>query len=255
MFFMYVKSTADVLFLHREYERAAALFLEGAEGGDAGASYNYGYCLLHGIGVEKNPALAKSFFGFARYMEGGEACYQLAMLYLHGVGIERNYKTAVEYMRESAERGCVEAQLYMGVLYTTGCVFEPDVSGILMIPFHKPEYRDRTLALVGDIPDLAEDEELRFSVVTADSREAFEWFRTAAHHDSTYAQELVAKGQYLYAKCFIDGMGTEINRDRGERLMLAAGKSGSAEAVAYLQENGVTVERLLAAAKRDRNRG
>ena len=247
---MYEQGIAHVHFLNREYEKAAAMFLEGAEDGDDRAAYDFGYCLLHGIGVPQDPSRARSFFSFARYMEGGESCYQLALLSLHGIGTPRDYRAAIDLMRESAERGCVEAQLYMGVLYTTGCVFEPDVIGISMIPFHKPEYRGDLSLLSGDVPDAEEDEDRRFSVVDADAREAFEWFRMAAHADPTYAKELVAKGQYLYAKCFIDGMGTEVNRYRGERLMLAAGKTGSSEAVAYLQENGITPKRLLAAKKR-----
>lgn len=247
---MYDQARAMTLYHRKEYEEAAALFLEGAEDGDALASFCYGYCLLHGIGVPEDAAAAKSFFSYARYMEGGESCYQLAMLYLHGIGVPRDYKIAVSYLRESAERGCVEAQLYMGVLYTTGCVFEPDIIGISMIPFHTPEYRNPYLLLEGDLSDPEEDEERRFSVVDADAREAFEWFRMAAHNDPTYTKELVAKGQYLYAKCFIDGLGTEINRERGARLMLAAGKSGSADAVAFLEENGIRPEHLLADPRR-----
>ena len=52
--------------------------------------------------------------------------------------------------------------------------------------------------------------------------------------------------KYLYAKCFIDGLGTEFDRTKGTRLMLAAGKGGSMEAVAFLKENGVTPEMIYA---------
>ena len=244
---------ADVLFMRGEYEKAAEMYHEAAKDGDIDASFNYGYCLMRGIGVDYDPAEAKSFFAFARDMEGGESCYNIAMLYLHGEGVRRDYRQAFRYMTISASQGCIEAQLYLGMVYTTGYMLEPDIQSICMIPFHKPEYRTPdTFLLMGDIPDAEADEEARFSVVSADARRAFEWFRRAAYHDPTYVASLVAKGQYLYAKCYIDGMGTDFDRKKGELLMLAAGKSGSEEAVAYLSENAISPERLLAEAKAEK---
>ena len=79
------------------------------------------------------------------------------------------------------------------------------------------------------------------------------WFQAAARHDPTYVEPLVAKGKYLYAKCYIDGLGTEFDRVKGTRLMLVAGKSGSMEAVSYLKENGVTPEMILAEGRKKRN--
>ena len=236
---MYEKLKADVAFMAGQYETAADMYLEGARGGDELASFNYGYCLMKGIGRPYNPAEAKSFFSFAKNMDGGEATYNLAMLYLHGEGVRQNFDLAHKYMRMSAEDGCLEAQLYMGMASTLGCMFEPDVISICMIPYHKPEYRDITTPLLSG-----------FDVIKADARSAFEWFRTAARHDPTYVEELVAKGKYLYAKCFIDGLGTEFDRVKGARLMLMAGRSGSSEAVAFLKENGVTPEMILAAGKK-----
>ena len=74
---------------------------------------------------------------------------------------------------------------------------------------------------------------------------SFEWFKCAARHDPTYCADLVAKGQFLYAKCYLDGLGTDFDRVKGTRLMLVAGKSGSAEAVNYLTENGVNISAFL----------
>ena len=99
------------------------------------------------------------------------------------------------------------------------------------------------------------EEDKRFEVVKADAREAFLWFQAAARHDPLYVEELSAKGKYLYAKCYIDGLGTEFDRVKGTRLMLVAGKSGSSEAVAFLRESGVTPEMILAEAKRSKRDG
>ena len=38
-----------------DFENAAKMYLEGARDGDALASFNYGYCLWRGLGVEYNP--------------------------------------------------------------------------------------------------------------------------------------------------------------------------------------------------------
>ena len=246
---MYEKLKADVEFLNGNYEIAADMYLEGAREGDSLAAFNYGYCLLRGYGRDYDPKEAKSYFSFARNMEGGEAYYNLAMLYLHGEGVRQDFDLAHRYMRMSAEDGCIEAELYMGMASTLGCMFEPDVIGISMIPYHKPEYRDiSTPLLTGYVPDF-DEEDRRFAVVKADARAAFEWFRMAARHDPTYVEQLSAKGKYLYAKCFIDGLGTDFDREKGTRLMLVAGKGGSSEAVAFLKENGVTPEMIYALSK------
>ena len=246
------KLEADVVFMNGDYERAADMYLEGAREGSSIAAFNYGYCLLHGLGRDYDPTEAKSYFAFAAELEGGAASYNLAMLYLHGEGVVQNFELALRHMLISAEKGCVEAQLYMGMAYTLGCMFEPDVVGICLIPFHKPEIRDiNTPLLTGYVPDF-EEEDMRFAVIKADASQAFHWFMTAARHDPTYVEGLVAKGKYLYAKCYLDGLGTEINYTKGTRLMLLAGKGGSAEAVAYLKENGITPAMILEEAKRAR---
>ncbi len=243
---MFNKLEADALYLRGEYEAAAKMCYEGARDGDELASFNYGYCLWRGIGVAPSAEEAKSYFAFAKNMQGGEACYNLAMLYLHGEGVKCNYKLSFEYMRDAADLGCVEAMLYLGMVYTTGAMFEPDIVGISMLPFHKPEYRDFSMPLIdGYVPDFEEDEERRYSVVSPDAREAFLYFRKASRQDSTYVGELVAKGKFLYAKCFLDGLGVDFDLKRGVRLMLAAGKAGSSDAVAFLGEHGIRPDMFL----------
>lgn len=241
---MYEKSVADVAFMEGDLETAAALYLEGARDGDALASFNYGYCLWRGYGAPYDPKEAKSFFAFARDLEGGEACYNIAMLYLRGEGVAKDYKKSYEYMKISAEQGCIEAQLYLGMAYTSGCMFEPDIVGISMIPCHTPIYRDDSYLLEGEVYDYELDETMRYSAIRQDARQAFEWFRTAARHSPEYVEDLVAKGKFLYARCFVDGLGTDFDRDRSVRLMFAAQKSGSPEATAYILENGLTPEML-----------
>ena len=239
------KSTADVLFMRGEYEKAAEMYFEGARDGEEIAAFNYGYCLLHGYGVEEDPSLAKSFFSYARDMEGGASLYNLAVLYLEGNGVVKDYREAMRYMHDAADLGSVEAMLYLGMAYTTGYVLIPEITSICMIPFHKSEIRSENVFLLSGENNSEYDEEMRFGIIRADARRAFEYFSEAAHSDPTYVEDLVAKGKYLYAKCFIDGMGTDPDRITGLKLMLTAGKHGSEDAVAFLAENGVTEKLLL----------
>jgi TPR repeat protein len=227
-------------FLDGSFSEAAELFHEGAREGDILSSFNYAYCLWRGIGVKKNVNEAKSFFSFARDMKGGESCYNLAMIYMQGDCVAKNYRKALDYMKAAAERGCVEAQLYLGMAYTAGCIFEPDVVGIKMIPTHTPEYAVDMPLLEGPIPEFdEEDEELRYSAVKQDQHLAFQWFQISSRHDPTNVEELVAKGKFLYAKCYVDGLGVEFDRIKATRLMLLAGKAGSPDAIRYLAENGI----------------
>ena len=85
------------------------------------------------------------------------------------------------------------------------------------------------------MPDYEADEEERIAAVRHDPHSAFSWFRTAAKHSPDYVEELSGKGKYLYARCFIDGLGTDFNRDRGHALMLLAATDGSEEAMAYIE--------------------
>lgn len=230
---MFELNTAKVLFLDKEYERAAEMFYEGATEGNAEAAFNYAYCLANGYGVERDLALAKSFYTFASTYVG-EAAYNLAVMYLHGSGVKRDYRRTVEYMNDAAELGVIEAQLYLGVAYTLGSLFEPDIVSISLIPYHTPEYNTQTYYLEGEVPDMEADEAARIAAIRHDPVSAFSWFRIAAKHSPDYVEELSSKGKYLYARCFLDGLGTDFNLNRGNGLMLLAAADGSEEAMSYL---------------------
>ncbi len=251
MIFLYDNAEATVIFMKGEYERAAHMFYEGARDGDIDAAFNYGYCLLHGIGVQRDPKEAKSYFVLSSLLEGGEAAYNLAVMYIEGTGVSKNFTRAIDYMKSSAMLGCVEAQLYLGMVYTLGAVIDPDITSISLIPFHTPEYRSDIPLLEGEVSSerQAAEEDERLSVVKQDPRAAFEYFRAAARNDPTYTADLVAKGKYMYAKCYADGFGVEFDRDKSVRLMLIAGKSGSKEAIGFLAERGVPQAALLEAFK------
>ena len=225
--------TANVLYLEGKKEEAVKMYLEGAEQGDAECAFNYAYCLFTGNGIQRDTALAKSFFVFAKERVF-EAAYNLAVMYLTGTGVKRDYMRAMEYMNDAARGEIIEAQLYLGIAHTIGSVFEPDVTLISKIPYHTAEYRSDLFLLEGDASFDEENEEKRIRAVRLDHRAAFEWFRIAARHNSDYVEDMARKSKYLYARCFIDGLGTDFNRDKGNALMLLAASEGSDEAMYYL---------------------
>ena len=66
------------------YELAAYWYRKAAVGGNSAAQLNYGICLEHGLGVDRDPKNASLFYLFAANKGIREAEYNLALLYLHG---------------------------------------------------------------------------------------------------------------------------------------------------------------------------
>lgn len=227
---------ANVLFLDGKYTEAAKMYSLGASDGDAECAFNYGYCLFRGIGVEENKALAKSYFVFSSEIIP-EASYNLAVMYLYGNGVKQDYIKAARFMNNAAIKGVIEAQLYMAVAHTLGDLFEPDIVFISRIPYHTPERRSEELSLLGEISpeDLEQEENRRMRAVRFDPVRAFEWFKRAAQHSPDYVEELSVQSKYLYARCFLDGLGTDFNRDRANNLMLLAALDGSQDALDYIK--------------------
>lgn len=226
--------TANVLFMDGRYGEAVKMYFDGAGDGDAECAHNYAYCLLYGIGTERDPAKAKSYFVFASGRVP-EASYNLAVMYLHGIGVKKNYAKSFEYMHSAARGGVIEAEAYLGMAHTLGTLFEPEVVCISLIPFHTPIKREEQFLLEGDADFDEEDDEARCSAVRLDHHSALGWFAAAARHSSDYVEEFSAKSKYLYARCFLDGIGTDFNLKRGNELMLLAAKAGSDEAVYYIR--------------------
>ena len=225
---------ANVLFMDGRYAEAAELYCDGAKDGDAECAHNYAFCLLYGYGVPRDPKEAKSYFVFASERVP-EAAYNLAVMYLHGLGVKKNYSKVFGYMHDAARGGVTEAMAYLGIAHTLGSLFEPDVVCISLIPFHKGIRREEGLLLEGEVGFDEEDENARMSAVREDVHAAFDWFKNAAKQPSDYTEEISAKSKYLYARCFLDGFGTDFDLNRGNSLMLVAAKAGSDEAVYYLE--------------------
>lgn len=225
-----------VLFMEGRHSEAVRIFYAAAADGDAEGAFDYAFCKQFGFGTEKDYKAARSFYNFAKERIA-DASYNLAVMHLHAEGVARDYRAAAEYMRDAAVGGVIEAQLYLAVAHTMGTLFEPDIIAISHLPYHTPISRDASLMLDGEVPDSEEDEEARIRAVRFDPNAAFEWFRVAASHDSTYVEALSTQSKYLYARCFVDGLGVDFDRKRAEDLMLIAASDGSPDALAYLETN------------------
>ncbi len=220
--------------MEEKYREALDYFRGGAAEGCAECAFHYAYMKLRGIGTDADYGAARSYFTLASRTLG-EACYNLAVMYMHGQGTARDYRKSYEYMHDAAEMGVIEAQLYLGSAHTIGYLFEPNIISISLIPYHTPEFRDPYSLLEGQVPDLEEDEEKRLRAVRLDHKSAFEWFRESARQPADYVEELSQNAKYLYARCYLDGVGVDFNRDTANRLMLLAAADGSEEARVYLE--------------------
>ena len=226
----------NVIFMEGRHSAAVEMYRELAAEGDAEAAFNYAFCRLFGLGCSVDESEARSFFVFASGFIP-DAFYNLSIMCMHGKGMPRDYKKAAQYMRDAADGGVIEAQLYLGVAHTLGMMYEPDIIAISLIPYHTSIGADPTLAIEGDVTDFEREDEERCSAVRFDPHSAFEWFREAAMHSPDYVEELSQKGKFLYARCFVDGLGVDFDRDRANRLMLIAARDGSEDALSYLTVN------------------
>ena len=239
---------ANVLYLNGEYKRAVELYRTGAEEGDAECALNLGTCLYLGEGTARDTAAARTLFTYAQE-KYGEACYNLAVMYLEGVGAQKDYRRSLEYMETAAGKGILEAELYLGVARTMGTLFIPDVCLLSRIPYPRQIVRDTLPMLSGETDEGECDKEGRYPVIRTDLQDAFLYFKSASERPSDYKEDMAAKAKYLYARCYLDGVGVDFNRDMANRLMLSAAEEGSPEALYYLETDAPYV---LSALDKDR---
>lgn len=229
--------TADTLFLKGAYKEAFEMYLRGAtEYRDSRAAFDLAYMYHRGIYVPQNGHMARKFYHAAAALDGGAALYNLALLHLRGIGGAVDLAAAAECMRRAAADGSVDAQLYLGVAYTLGCVFDPlDIECLSMIPYPRVIRRDPAAMLNGGGTDAAM-EDARFEILEADEVEAVEMFRrAAAHGDDTYIREQLGTAKLTLGQALIEGVGMEYDPRRGYRLIAqAAAAHDSREAAHYL---------------------
>ena len=250
------QNRADAQFLKGEYEEAFAMYFEGATRyRDPRAAFDVAYMYHRGIHVPRNYALAHEFYGAAALLEGGAAEFNRALLFLRGQGAEADFKAAAQHMKRAANLGCADARLYLGVAYTTGCMFDPlDIECLSMIPFYRVISRDaNTLLLSGSGAD-PELEARRFEALDASETDALEMFEAAANiRDETYMGRQIGTAKMMVGQALVEGVGKEYDPRRGYELIASAAiDHGSREAAMLLAERseaaaayGVRADKIL----------
>ena len=97
--------------------KAFELYRQGALKGDAEAQSNYGRFLSQGIATKTNE-VAGAFWAYkAAEQKNPSGMFNLAMCYVLGSGVKQDVAYGIRLAHLAAESGCVNAQLYVGLMY------------------------------------------------------------------------------------------------------------------------------------------
>ncbi len=107
-------------FDRQEYQKAYALLLPPAEGGDTYAQISIGYMLSQGLGVSKNEREAIRWYEKAALKGDSDAQYNIGSMYETGRGTKQDFKKAMEWYSKSAEQGNKFAQEKLASFYYNG---------------------------------------------------------------------------------------------------------------------------------------
>lgn len=232
---------ANGYFLDGNHQAAFEAYFRGAvEHHDPRAAFNLAFMYYHGYHTPRNYVWARKYYYAASNLAGGEAQYNLALMCLRGQGEPADFRRAYRLMEASARRGCVYAQMYLGVAYTTGCMFDPiDIECVSLLPFPRLIKRSRSdvyLAGQGADPRL-EDE--RYEVIEASEHDALEMFSLAAEQeDDTYVEEQIGSAKFLVGQAMVEGFGERYDPEEGyRRIEQAAVEHGNREAMQYIVSN------------------
>ncbi len=232
---------ADAAFLEGDYEVAFWGYFEGAvDFGDARSAFNLAFMYHQGYHTPRNYVWARKYYHLASYHFGGEAKFNLALMNMRGQGGDTDYHTAYDLMRASAAEGCVHAQMYLGVAFTLGCIFDPvETECISLIPFPRIIKRDPSAMLLTGGGNDASIEDKRFEVIEADGDDALEMFRLAAEQeDDTYIEREVGQAKFEIGRAIAEGLGSEYDPQKGYRLMETAALTHDCKnAQRYLHKN------------------
>jgi TPR repeat protein len=107
-------------------EQAATWLDRAAKAGIAPAQLALGGIYEKGLGVAKDPQLARVYYLAAAQRGNSKAMHNLAVLYAQGVGGTSDYTTAAEWFRRAAMHGLPDSQFNLAVLYERGAGIERD---------------------------------------------------------------------------------------------------------------------------------
>ena len=232
---------ADAAFVKGDYEAAFWGYFEGAvDFGDARSAFNLAFMYHQGYHTPRNYVWARKYYHLASYHFGGEAKFNLALMHMRGQGGDTDYRMACDLMKASAAEGCVHAQMYLGVAYTLGCIFDPvETECLSLIPFPRVIKRDSNTLLLSGAHDDPSLEDKRFEIIEADGDDAMEMFRMASEQeDDTYIEREIGQAKFEIGRALAEGLGSEYDPRKGYRLMETAALTHDCkDALRYLHKN------------------
>ena len=235
---------ANAAFLDGRFAEAIAEYQKGTRLEDAYAAVNLAYMYSEGIGMPRDPQTAVALYQSALYLDEGVAAFNLALHHMRGVGVPTDLKKALAFMEKSAAQGCIDAQLYLGLAYLLGCVYDPiHIRGIHYIPTYHVVYNQSDVLLEGAISDPAL-EDARWEVMHPDpERSAYMYRKGVQGHDVDEFATQVGDARYMLGQSMIEGVAGAPRPRAGYRHIEAAALyCGSAEAKQFLCENAELAE-------------
>lgn len=115
-----------------DYAAAYRIWKPLAEQGNAAAQYNLGLLYQHGLGVERQLAVAVKWYGLAAQNGDADAQTVIGDLYADGFWGAKDYAKAVQWYRLAAEQGHAEGERKLGVLLAQGRGVTQDSSAAIM---------------------------------------------------------------------------------------------------------------------------
>lgn len=230
---------ANADFLDGRYAEAAEAYREGTRREDPYAAVNLAYMYRAGLGMPRDNETAVALYKSAYYLDGGVAAFNLALHYMRGLGVPVDLKQALAFMERSAAQGCIDAELYLGLAYLLGCVYDPvHIECIHYIPTYHVVYRDATAALEGATADAAL-EDARYEVMAPDAARSAEMYANGVkNHDVDEFPQQMGDARFMLGQALIEGaVGTPNARAGFRHLARAALQNGHREAAEYLAGN------------------
>lgn len=182
-----------------------------AEVGDTHAQAQMGEAYLRGKGIERD--VRKSFSWFEKSAAGGSSEGQ----HLLGVHlIERaestnsqgDYMVAADWLRKSADQGCMPSLLYLGVLTKQGNGVQKNIeAGIEMISKAAKEGVIPAQILLGVMLSTGDE-------IKKDTKAGFNWIKRAADSGDSSAK-------IFLASAYLEGIGTEKKPELSVNLLMS----------------------------------
>ena len=225
-----------------------------AQSHDNKAQYRIGWMFLHGVGVPKDEATARSWFEKSAQRGNKNSQYQLAKLILGDSAATREEITqAVEWLTKAAEDGSQYAQYALGKLYRDGGPIEPDrVQSVIWFSDAAEQGHEYAMYALGKLNLEAGNAEaalrwfrkastlgnqsaqyqlgkllLSGEGVPKDVGEALRWFTASANQGNQYAQ-------YVLGKLYLLGKDIPQDRDAAARWFTLAAEQGNEYAQYFL---------------------